>query len=137
FGYAGTGKTTLARHFAEGVDGNVSFGTFTGKAASVLHKKGVPNAQTLHSLIYKPKERSRSTLRALEDELLKLLTSLGERGLTKEEIDAYPQVMKVRSMLAAEKRQSSRPFFELNLDSSLRAAKLLVVDEVSMVDETM
>ncbi|MCB1459594.1 MAG: ATP-binding protein, partial [Nitratireductor sp.] len=33
FGYAGTGKTTLARHLAEGVDGDVLFAAFTGKAA--------------------------------------------------------------------------------------------------------
>ncbi|MBL4874904.1 MAG: ATP-binding protein, partial [Cohaesibacteraceae bacterium] len=32
FGYAGTGKTTLARHFAENVDGDVLFAAFTGKA---------------------------------------------------------------------------------------------------------
>ena len=31
FGYAGTGKTTLARHFAEHVDGDVLFAAFTGK----------------------------------------------------------------------------------------------------------
>ncbi len=30
FGYAGTGKTTLARHFAEHVDGEVLFAAFTG-----------------------------------------------------------------------------------------------------------
>ena len=29
-GYAGTGKTTLARHIAEGVDGEVAFGAYTG-----------------------------------------------------------------------------------------------------------
>jgi exodeoxyribonuclease V len=33
FGYAGTGKTTLAKHLAEGVDGKVLFAAFTGKAA--------------------------------------------------------------------------------------------------------
>src|SRR6266850_8417269 len=33
FGYAGTGKTTLARHIADGVDGEVKFAAFTGKAA--------------------------------------------------------------------------------------------------------
>ena len=32
FGYAGTGKTTLARHIADGVDGEVKFAAFTGKA---------------------------------------------------------------------------------------------------------
>ena len=36
FGYAGTGKTTLARYFAEHVDGSVQFAAFTGKAAQVL-----------------------------------------------------------------------------------------------------
>ena len=35
FGYAGTGKTTLARHLAEGVDGEVLYAAFTGKAALV------------------------------------------------------------------------------------------------------
>ena len=36
FGYAGTGKTTLAKHLAEGVDGKVLFAAFTGKAACVM-----------------------------------------------------------------------------------------------------
>src|SRR5882762_8964338 len=36
FGYAGTGKTTLARHIADGVDGEVKFAAFTGKAALVM-----------------------------------------------------------------------------------------------------
>ena len=55
FGYAGTGKTTLARHFAEGIDGEVVFGAFTGKAAAVLRSKGCAGATTIHSLIYRPK----------------------------------------------------------------------------------
>ena len=40
FGYAGTGKTTLARYFAEHVDGQVQFAAFTGKAAQVLAFQG-------------------------------------------------------------------------------------------------
>ncbi len=55
FGYAGTGKTTLARHFAEHVDGDVLFAAFTGKAAQVLRSRGASNARTIHSLIYRPK----------------------------------------------------------------------------------
>ena len=55
FGYAGTGKTTLARHFAEHVDGEVLFAAFTGKAAQVLRARGASKARTLHSLIYRPK----------------------------------------------------------------------------------
>ncbi len=53
FGYAGTGKTTLARHVAEGVGGNVVYAAFTGKAAHVMRGKGCPNASTIHSLIYR------------------------------------------------------------------------------------
>ena len=55
FGYAGTGKTTLARYFAEHVDGDVLFAAFTGKAAQVLRSRGAANARTIHSLIYRPK----------------------------------------------------------------------------------
>ncbi|UDF29327.1 UNVERIFIED_ORG: ATP-dependent RecD-like DNA helicase [Roseateles sp. XES5] len=53
FGYAGTGKTTLARHFAEQVDGRVHYAAFTGKAAMVMRKNGCDGATTLHSTIYK------------------------------------------------------------------------------------
>src|SRR3954452_24205798 len=53
FGYAGTGKTTLAKHLAAGVDGRVAFAAFTGKAALVMRRKGCGNASTIHSLIYR------------------------------------------------------------------------------------
>src|SRR3954471_14152824 len=56
FGYAGTGKTTLARHLAEAVDGTVLFAAFTGKAALVMRSKGCERASTIHSLIYKTRE---------------------------------------------------------------------------------
>ena len=56
FGYAGTGKTTLARHVAEAVEGEVAFAAFTGKAASVLRQKGCHDASTIHSLIYRTRE---------------------------------------------------------------------------------
>ena len=55
FGYAGTGKTTLARYLAEGVDGDVLFAAFTGKAAMVLRSRGAKKASTIHSLIYRPR----------------------------------------------------------------------------------
>lgn len=56
FGYAGSGKTTLAKHMADDVEGDVLYGAFTGKAALVLRKKGCDLASTIHSLIYKPVE---------------------------------------------------------------------------------
>jgi len=55
FGYAGTGKTTLAKYFADNVEGEVLFAAFTGKAAQVLRARGARNARTIHSLIYRPR----------------------------------------------------------------------------------
>jgi exodeoxyribonuclease-5 len=91
FGFAGTGKTTLAKHIAEGIDGPVLFAAFTGKAALVLRKKGCGEASTIHSLIYKVEE----------DE------------------------------------DGADPTFTLNPDSPVRFAKLVIIDECSMVDEEL
>lgn len=91
FGYAGSGKTTLAKHLAEDVDGEVLYACFTGKASLVLRKKGCFGASTIHALIYKP----------VQDEDTGVVT------------------------------------FELNPDSPLATAALLVIDEVSMVGEDL
>jgi exodeoxyribonuclease-5 len=61
FGYAGTGKTTLAKHIAAGVDGEVKFAAFTGKAALVMRGKGCYGASTIHSLIYRARESGEET----------------------------------------------------------------------------
>ena len=61
-GYAGVGKSTIVELAKEGIKKRhkkvkrVPTAAFTGKAASVLHKKGVENAQTIHSLIYTPRK---------------------------------------------------------------------------------
>ena len=56
FGYAGTGKTTLAKYIADEADDEVKFAAFTGKAASVMRGKGCGGASTIHSLIYRARE---------------------------------------------------------------------------------
>src|ERR1700730_7439076 len=56
FGYAGTGKTTLAKKIAEDTDGGVVFAAFTGKAALVMRCKGCEDARTIHILIYRARE---------------------------------------------------------------------------------
>ena len=56
FGYAGVGKTTLARHVAEGAPGETAFAAFTGKAALVMRAKGCAGATTIHALIYRASE---------------------------------------------------------------------------------
>lgn len=55
-GFAGTGKTTLARKLSE--NWRVAFCAFTGKAANVLREKGCTDATTLHRLIYRPEEKA-------------------------------------------------------------------------------
>ncbi len=100
FGYAGTGKTTLARHFAEHVDGGVQFAAFTGKAAQVLRSKGATNARTIHSLIYRPRGEE-----AVED--------------------------------ATTGKTSMSPTFSINRQSPIARAKLVIIDECSMVDEEL
>ena len=56
FGYAGVGKTTLARHVAQGGRGETAFAAFTGKAALVMRSKGCAGATTIHGLIYRAAE---------------------------------------------------------------------------------
>jgi exodeoxyribonuclease-5 len=53
-GYAGTGKTTIAAQLIAELELRVCVATLTGKAASVLRRKGVYQAQTIHSMIYVP-----------------------------------------------------------------------------------
>jgi len=113
FGYAGTGKTTLARHLGADV-----YAAFTGKAAHVLREKGCPNATTIHRLIYTPKEKSR-------ERLLRLLTALGED----------PDNEDLKGKVREERENLQKPAFTLNLESELRRARLLVIDECSMVNE--
>jgi exodeoxyribonuclease-5 len=58
FGYAGTGKTTIAKLVPAllGVEGEVRFAAYTGKAAHVLERKGCAPVSTIHSMIYRPVE---------------------------------------------------------------------------------
>lgn len=90
FGYAGTGKTTIAKEIAGLCDGVVLFAAFTGKASLVLRNKGC-DASTIHSLIYRPQQD--------------------------------PETGKVT--------------FRLNPDSPVMNAALVIIDEVSMVDEEL
>ncbi len=89
FGWAGTGKSTLARHLAGDLN-SVKYAAFTGKAASVMRKRGCRGAGTIHSLIY---------------------TMVSEAD--------------------------GEPRFVLDEESAAADADLIVIDEVSMVDENL
>ncbi len=60
-GYAGTGKTTVARYIADQVPGCMA-AAFTGKAAYRLTQKGLP-ASTIHQHIYEYNEKTKGGLR--------------------------------------------------------------------------
>ena len=126
FGFAGTGKTTLAKYFAEHVDGDVLFGAYTGKAALVLRKMGCTNASTIHSMIYNPREKSLLRLQQLEDQLTELRAQKKHDSLEAHELDR--EIKKERKFL-------SSPNFEYNEQSEVSKASLVIIDECSMVDD--
>lgn len=123
-GYAGSGKTTLAKFFAEQHGGVVEFGAYTGKAALVLHQKGCLGARTIHSLIYLPAPKSKRQLLDLEEELSQLGPDDPDRRL-------------VEKAIKEEKERVKKPSWSKNENSALLDADLLIIDEVSMVDEKM
>jgi exodeoxyribonuclease-5 len=126
FGYAGTGKTSLAQHLVNelGVT-NVCYGAFTGKAAFVMAQKGCVGASTLHRLIYIPQEKAQAKLRAL-------LTELDT------ETDPDKQAI-LDKQIKIEKQRLETPDWILREpdETELSTTDLLVVDEVSMVATAM
>lgn len=135
FGYAGTGKTTLARHFAEQCDGLVLFAAFTGKAASVMRANGCYNATTIHRLIYKPQPKSEVRLLELRGHLATLRDEQERRqpdhsGLLDQIDETLKEIRDIEQDL-------KRPSFVLNYESDVRHAQLVVIDECSMVDGRM
>ena len=141
FGFAGTGKTTLAKYLASGA-GNVIFAAYTGKAASVMTSKGCP-ASTIHSLIYMPASRSRATLLELQDELGEVYNELRSEPEYRTgepddpSIEDHAEVKKLKKAIQAEQEKLKRPAFVLNPDSEIQHADLVVIDEVSMVGERL
>lgn len=129
FGFAGTGKTTLAKHLADRVDGKVLFGAYTGKAALVLRRKGCHGATTIHKMIYRPRDKSKARLEQLQKELTELENSIAPP-------DAE-HLTQLRADIRAEEENLKRPAFTLDLGSEARDADLIVIDEVSMVGSQM
>lgn len=137
FGYAGTGKTTLARLLAEGVSGEVLFGAFTGKAAHVLKTKGCENAATIHSMIYHSRDKSKAHLVDMKERLDIQIKELKDAGMTEDYIDNHPNVRRLQYDIKTEEDNANQPMFTLNTESVVREAALVVIDECSMVDERM
>lgn len=125
-GYAGSGKTTLAREFALEAGLMTIYVAFTGKAALVLRQKGCPEAQTIHSVIYVPVVKSKRHLHDLQEEL-------ADRRAQ----DPDCNTLDLEEAIQEEQRRLSSPSFELRQESVIQDVDLVVCDEVSMVDEQM
>lgn len=139
FGYAGTGKTTLAKHFAEGIS-RVAFGAYTGKAALVLRQKGCMNAATLHSMIYLPSPKSEADIAEMREQLFNLKISLQEPEglmLTDEEVACHQRVKFLQEQIEDENARLQQPRFTLNRNSDVKSCDLIIIDEVTMVDTRM
>jgi len=133
FGPAGTGKTTLARSVAGtlGLDPeDVQFAAYTGKAASVLRGKGCQPAGTLHSLIYKPvgNAAAKARLEAARRELAEAMEN-AEPGTE------LPTAL-IQEIKTLEERVATIGF-QVNPASELADKSLLILDEVSMVDQRL
>lgn len=137
FGYAGTGKTTIARYFAEMIGGNVMFGAYTGKAAHVLQTKGCFGASTIHSMIYHGKDKGQATLLALETELTELIKELVSSGLPEKHFMDHKRYAELTRNIEQEKKNLLQPTFVLNMLSDVKDADLVIIDECSMVDAQM
>lgn len=128
FGYAGTGKTTLAKQIADNISGKVLYAAFTGKAAYVMDKLGCTGATTIHSLIYTPKDKSRNKLLELKRHL---------KTLQDQEPVDMERIKKGKMLIAQEEENLKRPIFTLNTESPVSNASLVIIDECSMVNEYM
>lgn len=142
FGYAGSGKSTVLRFALEelGLGTSVSSrqcvpdvvtATFTGKAALVLRRKGTP-ARTIHSLIY-------SVFQATEDEVAAAAAKIEEAGKEARSLAGFEKTAAEAAIEAMRQAlaQMKQPRFTLNPQSDAALTKLIVLDEVSMVDEEM
>jgi exodeoxyribonuclease-5 len=109
-GYAGTGKTTLAREIKRHISGNVLFTSFTGRACAVLARKGCEPVDTIDKLIY----RRRRT----------------------EHCVAEPECSDLCPGRCAHKRERFSGKV-LDPDSPVASADLVIADEVSMLGREM
>jgi exodeoxyribonuclease-5 len=124
-GYAGTGKSTLAARIADEVGvSETYYCAYTGKAANVLREKGCENARTIHGWLYNPSEHSQKALEDLKKKSSKARGkgNTGTAAALEKEIEDLVRRMK-------------QPKFELDMDSPLKKAGLVIVDEYSMLPD--
>ena len=131
-GLAGSGKSTILKHAIQDLKGKICYCAPTGKAALVMKRKGLPTANTIHSLIYTVSggdPMSPESLAKLREEM-KRLRAVNDAG-------AQATADRIEKQLERAEQDQDRkgPSFKLNLGSALATAALGVVDECSMIDD--
>jgi ATP-dependent exoDNAse (exonuclease V) alpha subunit len=139
FGYAGTGKTTLAKYLRQLAKKRWLFAAYTGKAAHVLRQKGCEGAATIHSLIYRPAGESKAgelliIERRINDIVYNDKRPEGE-PMTADEVREVERLQGIRTKLMVD----NQPRFALWDLSQLAEPDVggIIVDEVSMVDRDL
>lgn len=115
-GYAGTGKTTTLAAAAKELGGDCVVLCPTNKAATVLRQKGIPRAQTVHSLLYTPSPIDIPK----EDKDGNVLYQLDENG--------HPLLHKGEKIPIIERQELG---FSLKMTEGL--PRIALVDEASMI----
>lgn len=159
FGYAGTGKTTITKFVIKelglsmfappvkrrmvssrfgddyeddrGPIPDVFFGAFTGKASYVMRKHGTP-AQTIHSMIYSVLETTPEQIEEANKKLAGLIADSSNK-FSMERTLALATIEALRSEI----KKMKQPSFQLDPFSDVSVSKLIVLDEVSMVNQEM
>jgi exodeoxyribonuclease-5 len=141
FGYAGTGKTFSAARVPEalGIE-RVAFGTYTGKAASVLRRSlqryGVSYpVTTIHSAIYFPttSAEARAALINAQAEWNELRDILAKTQNDEELVATKNEMDRLDALIPELEANARRLSFEFNPDGPWADRDLIVLDEVSMV----
>ena len=130
-GPAGSGKSTITKYAVGDVRGRIVYAAPTGKAALVMRRKGCNGARTVHQVIYRPAGDPPSpevNAKLLEE--IKRLYAVNEPG-------AKATADKLTEQLERNEGESKRkgPRFSLNLESDLKTAEVVVIDECSMIDQ--
>lgn len=122
-GYAGAGKTSLAKRVAAEIGEGVVFCAYTGKAVNVLREKGCDNVTTIHSALYKIADHDKSELNRLKDELGRAHDSWRRQAI-QEQIDRI-------------RHDHKKLNFTLGDGNAFRSSKLVIVDEYSMLERKL
>ncbi|MFW6028396.1 MAG: ATP-dependent DNA helicase [bacterium] len=124
-GPAGCGKTELIKYLRQQLspDYRIHVMTFTNQAALMLRQRGIEDAVTIHSTIYRPQPIEREEIRKVRAERSRVVKEGGSSQAIKDLNETLDRLI--------------RPSFQTRGDSKLQYKDLCIIDEASMVSEAV